>query len=200
MPAFNPSASRTYMKAMSGGGRALQELSASLIEEIEALRESIRKEEGGGGMCHYVTEVLQQRYGWERLGVTYLSADGEIICGGGHVVNILPDGSVLDPTRDQFGEGFSVSLIPVASDEMGRYRTEFYDDFHPMHPDSEGQLYGWADCYDGRSDADVQDDLQAARGYGWWLADRSLIDCYNKQQAAYSDERWDAKATLGVPG
>ena len=173
------------MKALSRGGGELIELSAELVEEIETLREEIRQAEGGGGMCHFVTEELQMRYGWERLCVTYLSPDGEIICGGGHVVNILPDGSVLDPTRDQFGEGFSVSLVSFASDEIGRYRTEFYEDFHPWHPDAEGTLDGWADAYDGRSDAEVQDVLRAERGDGWWLEDRSLLDAFQERSDHY---------------
>ncbi len=185
MPAFNPSASRAYMKLVGGPGRPIEGLSSELVDEIETLREEIRQEDGGGGMCHFVTEVLQTRYGWERLSVSYLTPEGEIICGGGHVVNILPDGSVLDPTRDQFGEGHSVSLIPAGTDEIGRYRTEFYEDYHPGHEDAGSQLEGWADGFDGRLDWQVQDDLRAARGEYWWLADLSHIEAYNARQRAY---------------
>lgn len=186
MPAFNPTASRRYLASIAGGGRPLTSLTDEMVDEIETLREEVRREEGGGGMCHFVTEILQMRYGWERLGVSYLSEEGEIICGGGHVVNVLPDGSILDPTRDQFGEGHSVSLVPSASAEIGRYRTEFYEDFHPWHPDARGQLDGWEDAFDGRMDADVQNDLRAARGPAWWLDDTSLIEAYASRQAAYA--------------
>jgi hypothetical protein len=186
MPAFNPSASRAYMKQIGGPGKFIDELSKELVDEIETLREEIRRDEGGGGMCHFVTEVLQMRYGWERLCVTYMTTDGEIICGGGHVVNILPDGSILDPTRDQFGEDFSVSLIPADSDEIGRYRTEFYEDFHPGHPDAKGMLEGWADAFDGRMDGDIQNDLLLQRGDNWWLSDLTHIRAYNTQQDDYA--------------
>ncbi|MNU27315.1 hypothetical protein D3C71_157010 [compost metagenome] len=185
MPAFNPSASRAYMKHIGGPGAVLDGLSQDLIDEIETLREDIRRAEGGGGMCHFVTEVLQNRYGWERLFVSYLTANGEIICGGGHVVNILPDGSVLDPTRDQFGEGHSVSLVPAASDEIGRYRTEFYEDFHPRHPDAGDLLDGWADAFDGRTDAEVEDDMLAERGDGWWLADKTMLLAFQADMARH---------------
>jgi hypothetical protein len=195
MPAFNPAASRAYMKSIGGPGTAIDELSLELVDEIEVLREEIRRAEGGGGMCHFVTEVLQMRYGWERLSVSYLTSDGEIICGGGHVVNILPDGSILDPTRDQFGEGHSVSLIPSSSDEIGRYRTEFYDDFNPGHPDAGDLLAGWADAYDGRTDAQIEEDMQSERGHSWWLADKTLIEAYHKQQSDYSNGTWRAVAT-----
>lgn len=186
MPAFNPEASRAYMKGIGRSGSPLAELTPELIEEIETLRDEIRMAEGGGGMCHFVTEVLQNRYGWDRLCVTYLSPEGEIICGGGHVVNVLPDGSILDPTRDQFGEGFSVSLIRSESDEIGRYRTEFYEDFHPGHPDAGDLLDGWADAYDGRIDVVVQDDNEAERGCTWWLEDTSLLDAYQEKQDAFA--------------
>lgn len=185
MPAFNPSASRAYMKHIGGPGAVLDGLSQDLVDEIESLREDIRRAEGGGGMCHFVTEVLQTRYGWERLSVSYLTAEGEIICGGGHVVNILPDGSVLDPSRDQFGEGYSVSLIPADAEEIGRYRTEFYEDFHPLHPDAGDLLDGWADAFDGRTDAEVQDDMLAERGDGWWLADKTMLQAFRADMAGH---------------
>lgn len=186
MPAFNPSASRKYLKLMTGTGEPLAELTQELADEILEIREAVRRDEGGGGMCHIVTEILQMRYGWKRLCVTYLSKEGEVICGGGHVVNVLPDGSILDPTRDQFGEGHSVSLISIDSKEIGRYRTEFYEDFHPLHPDAEGRLDGWKDAFDGRLDFDLDNDLVSLRGSSWWLDDRSLIDAYDARQDSYA--------------
>lgn len=184
MPRFNPSASYAYMKSI-GGGRELSVLTPELIAEIEAIRHEVRADYGGGGMCHVVTEILQDKYGWERLCVSYLTPEGEIICGGGHVVSVMRDGSILDPTRDQFGEGFSVSLIPAGSPELGRYRPEFYEDFHPHHPDASGHLDGWADCYDGRLDADVQDINDEERGEGWWLSDLTNMEAYNARQTEY---------------
>lgn len=186
MPAFNPSASQKYLKLMAGRGQPLVALSQEMVEEIIDVREGVRQDEGGGGMCHIVTEILQARYGWGRLSVTYLSTEGEVICGGGHVVNLLPDGSILDSTRDQFGEGHSVSLISARSAEIGRYRTEFYEDFHPLHPDADGRLDGWLDTFDGRMDYELETDLVAERGQRWWLRDRTLIDSYDARQEAYA--------------
>lgn len=181
-----PAASVAYFKSVASGGKELGALTPELVAEIEELRESIRLSEGGGGMCHFVTEVLQNRYGWDRLFVSYLAPDGDIICGGGHVVNILPDGSVLDGTRDQFGEGHSVSLVPALSEEVGRYRPEFYQDFHPGHPDdTRGALDAWLPSYPGLEDADVQNALTEERGDGWWLADRTLLDAYRDRQKDY---------------
>lgn len=184
MPKLNPSASLAYLKSI-GRGRLPGGLDSALVAEIEAIRHEVRAGEGGGGMCHFVTEILQNKYGLDRLCVTYLSEDGEIICGGGHVVNVLEDGSILDPTRDQFGEGYSVSLIPADSPELGRYRPEFYEDFHPGHPDAEGELEGWADSFDGRLDADIEDANRAELGEGWWLDDKSALDAYRALTLEY---------------
>lgn len=196
LPAFNPSASRKYLKSIAGAGRTLTSLTDEIIDEIEALRDDVRRTEGGGGMCHFVTEILQMRYGWERLGVSYLTEEGEVICGGGHVVNVLPDGSILDPTRDQFGEGHSVSLVPFDSNEIGRYRLEFYEDYHPWHPDAKDQLDGWEDQFDGRMDADLQNDLLKERGPAWWLDETSLIEAYHAAQEAYACADQSALAGL----
>lgn len=186
MPAFNPEATLAYMRSIAGGGKTLEALTPEFIAEIEALREEIRIENDGGGMCHLVTEALQAKYGWERLYVSYLTMEGEIICGGGHVISVLPDGAILDPTRDQFGEGYSVSLIAANSPELGRYRPEFYDDFHPAHPDAAGQLDGWKDIYDGRQDYDVEASIVGERGANWWLTDMTQMNAYRAKQSEYA--------------
>lgn len=189
MPAFNPEASARWfshlVKNMSPSSPGAEILTPDVISKIEAMREEIRAEEGGGGMCHAVAEALQFRYGWERLFVSYLDEEGEIICGGGHVVSILPDGSVFDPTRDQFGEGHSVSLIRPWQEEIGRYRPEFYEDYHPRHPDAVEMLEGWADAFDGTMDAEKEDENVRDRGLHWWLEDKADLEAYAGKQAAY---------------
>jgi hypothetical protein len=34
--------------------------------------------EGGGGVCHYVTEYAGLKYGWARVGVAILTLHGEV--------------------------------------------------------------------------------------------------------------------------
>jgi hypothetical protein len=135
-------------------------------------------------MCHFVTEALSARYGWGRLFVTYLSDGGDVICGGGHMVNILPDGSVLDGTRDQFGEGHSVSLNTIRrSGDRTLSRPEFYVDFHPRHPDDRsGQLDPWWPSYAGVIDCDEQSRIAAIKGERWWLSDKTASDAYEARQ------------------
>jgi hypothetical protein len=112
------------------------------------------------------------------LSVGYLSEDGRVICAG-HVVNILPDGSVFDGTRDQFGEGHSVSLISVGSDELGRYRPAFYTDYYPGHVDDmHGDLLPWLEGWSGMLDDMAQDHEEATSGFGWWLEDKTLLERY----------------------
>lgn len=169
-----PEASTRYFSAFGSKGAPVVELTSALIEEIETLRGQIRAEEPGG-MCHEVSEILRRRYGWEPLSVAYLSDDGRVICSS-HVVCILPGGGVLDGTRDQFGEGHSVSLIPPQDREIGRYRPEFMEDWHPGHADDHNDsLTPWLPIYSGKPDYVVQDEIKQQLGHGWWLNDKSLL-------------------------
>lgn len=190
MPACDPAASTAYF--LSVCLRHLEPFDESsmtdeFVSEIEQLREEIRAEEGGGGMCHVVSEIMSDRRGWPMLSVTYLSEDGSVICAA-HVVSLLPDGSILDHTRDQFGEGHSVSFIKAGSPEIGRYRPEFYEDFHPGHPDDDtGVMSPWLDSYAGHTDYEEQDRMREERGRGWWLADLTLLDEYDERQRNYGE-------------
>lgn len=187
MPKIVPEASVAYFKSVSGG-RAFgpADLTPEFVRDAEILREMVRAEEGGGGMCHVVSEIMEERHGWPRLSVAYLSEEGDVICAA-HVVSLLPDGSVIDWTRDQFGEGHSVSLIGADAPEIGRYRPEFYEDFYPGHPDDrDGQLLPWLEGYAGKVDCDEQERLREERGHGWWLEDLTALDEYHVQQTAYA--------------
>jgi hypothetical protein len=179
-----PEASARYFSGF-GRGPALDTLNNTLIRSIETLRAEIR-EETPGGMCELVSACLQDKYGWEALNVTYLSEEGRVICAD-HTVIILPNGSILDGTRDQFGEGHSVSLIGADTKEIGRYRPFFFEDWHPDHPsDTNGDLAPWQPSFDGQLDYDLQDANQTQLGRGWWLADKSLLAAFyttNEMQA-----------------
>jgi hypothetical protein len=187
MAKIEPHASAAYFQAVAGGRPFTQsDFTQQFILDAEELREDIRAAEGGGGMCHVVSEMMEAKYGWPMLSVAYLSPDGDVICAA-HVVSLLPDGSVIDWTRDQFGEGHSVSLIDARSAEIGRYRPEFYEDFHPGHPDdTDGVMGAWLDTYAGHTDCDEQDKLCATRGEGWWLDDLTALTGYRDAQAAYA--------------
>lgn len=150
--------------------------SQSLVRSIEAMREEIRVDEGGGGMCHLVSEWLWDQQGWERLAVTYLDPRGTVICAG-HLINALPDGSLLDSTADQFGEGHSVRLLQPSDPDYGRYRPEFDNDVNPsQYPEFENFFWN------GKPDFDHQDDIRSALGYGWWVQDPSALLAYLEHQ------------------
>lgn len=153
-----------------------------MVKEIEAEREAIRIDEGGGGMCHLVSEWLWDRYGWVRVPVAYLDRRGRIICGA-HLINILPDGAILDATADQFGEGFSVRHLAPSTLDYGRYRPEFDEDFNPKRYDCVEQFY-----WDGVEDCQAQDDMRREYGLGWWLQDRSLYISYLRHQVDLGGE------------
>lgn len=182
-----PDASTAYFKSVSGG-KAFRpsDLTEAFILEAEALREQVREDEGGGGMCHVMSEIMQTKHGWPMLSVAYLSNNGDVICSS-HLVSVLPDGSIIDWTRDQFGEGHSISHVSSLSPEIGRYRPEFYEDFYPGHPDdTHGQLTPWLNGYAGHPDHEEQHRLDIERGKGWWLADLEALNDYEAKQKTYS--------------
>lgn len=149
-------------------------------EAIVSMREAIRAEEGGGGMCHRVTEALAHDRGWGRLAVSYLATDGEIVTDG-HYVNLLADGSILDATADQFGEGHGVRLLRPDDPEYGRYRPEFDEDYNPG---TAPELSAWKPAWNGETDWDAHIRIGGERGYGWWLDDpREMLDYLERRRA-----------------
>lgn len=155
----------------------------ALVPSLKQEREAIRVEEGGGGMCHLVTELLWDRHGWARMPVSYLDRNGDVICAG-HLISVLPDGSLLDATADQFGEGHDVRVLTPRQPDYGRYRPEFDEDFNPrIAPECLGAFY-WS----GTEDYLAQNQLRAERGDGWWLKDTSSYARYLAHQVKLGAE------------
>jgi len=182
MTATMDEAMRDYVRLYMGqceakGTRA--DVTPQMIAALELLREETRVEEGGGGMCGLVTEELAHNLGWDRLAVSYVSEAGEVITCG-HFVSLLSDGTIVDPTADQFGEGNSVVILSPGDPGYGRYRPEFYPDFNPgTHP---VDLTGWVPSWTGEMDMDAEARLRKERGFGWWVEDVSSLRRYCARQ------------------
>jgi hypothetical protein len=163
--------------------------SDDLIASIQSQREEIRVFEKGGGMCHEVAYWLQALHGWEPLSVAYLDEQGRVICAG-HYLSALPDGSLLDATADQFGEGNDVRLLLPTDSDYGRYRPDFDEDINPLNPDCPG----FAPFYwDGTSDCMAQDAMEAQLGVAWWLtqpAQRARHLDYLRHQVELGADRY----------
>lgn len=144
-------------------------LTETTATEIRAIRREVRIAAGRGGQCGEVAEWIYGRFGWTKVGGMYLSASLEPI--GDHVWNVLPNGSILDATADQFCEGHDIRLVPAGSPEQQRYRFEWTADFNPDLADQYPELTGipWS----GEFDVDASQRLLAERGEGWWLSDPS---------------------------
>jgi hypothetical protein len=142
-------------------------LTPEMKKQIRAWRKQCRIDNGGGGMCHEVSEIIEQKWGWERMGGTSCHHDGRVICSG-HYWNQMPDGTVVDSTADQFGED-DIRVIKPSSPVYKQYRPEWYSDYHPGHsdfpPDDPVHSYTW----DGRFDmeAEAEDNLPI----GWQHTD-----------------------------
>lgn len=134
-----------------------------------------RAKDGGGGMCHRVARAVDSRFGWPMVTEgTYLSRDDEVICGSGHCWNVLPDGSVLDATADQWCEGHDVRIVRPNEPDYLRYRVGFD---HAFNSDIPNRRWPELDScpWNGKSDAWLDGDAGVARGHGWWSADPEAV-------------------------
>lgn len=173
-------------------GKAKLRPTAADIAWIRNLRHQIRTEEGGGGMCHFVSEVIYNKFGWQQESGSYLAPNGDVICGGGHLWNVLPDGAILDATADQFGEGQDIRIIEPDDPDYHRYSAEWYSDYHPGMPE-----YDWnwrsggrkPEHWTGEMDADQQNRLSKERGHYWWLNDLTHKQAYSDLDDKYSGRR-----------
>lgn len=112
--------------------------------------EEIRTEEGLGGQCGFVAEILAGRYGWEMYGGIYHSVNGRPI--GDHMWNVHTlTGTIIDATADQFGEGAQVRVIAPSDPLQTRYR----------YAETDEQEAEWLDTARRSRDANG--------GY-WWVA------------------------------
>lgn len=137
------------------------------INRIRQIRDDVRAEEGETtGMCHLVSEVIENEFGWDRWGGVYTASSGDMICSA-HLFNVLPNGALLDATADQFGEGHDIRVIQPDDPEYQRYRMEWMQDYNPDLSDDYPELHGveWS----GEYDSEAQNRLRAERGDRWWI-------------------------------
>lgn len=89
--------------------------------DIRKIVDDVRRDEGAGGQCGFVSEMLANKYGWEHHGGYYHAPDGRVI--GDHQWNVHgPSGTIIDATADQHGEGHDIRVIPPSDPEHGRYQ------------------------------------------------------------------------------
>lgn len=146
------------------------------IRDIRSIRKEVRDEEGvTSGMCHFVSEIIHNKYGWTQWSGVYTDPNGDIICSA-HLFNILPNGALLDATADQFGEGHDIRVIQPDEPEYLQYRMEWMDDYNPSQSNHYPELKGveWS----GEMDDDAQNRINQERGLGWWISNSEKRDEY----------------------
>ena len=92
----------------------------------------------------------------------------------GNYWNLLPDGSILDATADQFGEGNSVRLILPDNTEYARYHPRFPRD---VDYDNDDEINRLVDLDNERYAKSME--YRKQHGEGWWLNDKTRFDKYN---------------------
>lgn len=89
------------------------------------------------GLCHEVSEYIQEEYGLARSSGTIMARDLVTpICL--HYWNILPDMTIVDMTADQLHEGFDYRIIPPGHPDWYRYQPE-YDYVEDLEGDKGGK-------------------------------------------------------------
>lgn len=154
------------------------------VDRIRELREEIRIEEGGGGMCAIVSEVLYVEHGWEIRSGVYTTKNGEVICEA-HLWNVATDGTLIDATADQFGEGHDIRIIAPDDPDYPRYREEWYQDWNPDVAHDCPRSLGYSQ-WAGELDIAQASRLKNERGDGWWLNDKTRLKQYQLSQEAYA--------------
>ena len=175
--------------------------SADDLAVFRGIRESSRAANGGGGMCHEVSDWIEAERDWERRAGTLLSPDGEV-CASGHFWNVLPDGSILDCTADQLGEGHDVLVVAPGDPAHGRWDEERSAEWHPGLPEWNPASRGMRDgiAWDGESDDAAMERLVAARGHHWWATDPAQLERYLRDQIAHAEAhaaRYGSSGYLG---
>lgn len=147
-------------------------LTPEIISKLKEIRHECRVDNGGGGACHLVSEYIEAEWGLDRIDGTYLDDNGRPITDG-HMWNELPDGSILDATADQLGEGGDIDLIHPGEANYSRY-------YPYRSSDDENE----ADAIDAIQSGhyDEATHLRTELGDGWWLKDKSKLNAYREMQ------------------
>lgn len=152
------------------------------LERIRQIREEVRAAEGGGGMCHFVSEIIYTEFGWSQAGGTVTAPNGDVMIAA-HRWNELPDGAILDATADQLGQGQDIRIIEPNDPLHKCYRLEWDVDYNPGMADQYPELKGVE--WNGEEDFDHQDRLAQERGRYWYVTDKAQHDAYRAQQRQY---------------
>lgn len=158
------------------------------IEAMRVERHETRVAEGGGGMCHRMSEWIEATYGWPQTGGAYCAPSGECAIEA-HYWNILPDGAILDSTADQVGEGKDIEIITPNDPAFARYRPEWDDDFNPSKDYYPHDRYpDHREKWKGETDWDQAIRLNKERGDYWWATDREQLEKYRAERRKYEDD------------
>lgn len=149
-------------------------LDSRVLRHIVELRETIRRDSGGGACAVAAAQALERSFGWPSCRGIYMSCAGEPI--SPHCWNFRPDGAIVDATADRFGEGNDVRLVLPTDADHRRYRRPA---LAAVLPDLAGQMAP-SDALTARAE-----ELAAARGPGWWLPDPGLLRAFLLRQEEY---------------
>jgi hypothetical protein len=104
------------------------QLNQSIKNAIESYRHEVRSLGTLGG-CYQVSLFIEHFYKLPMREGVYQSSNLEPIVS--HRWNVLPDGSILESTGDQFCEGANIDIIDPAHELFQRYRPQWSSSLNP---------------------------------------------------------------------
>ena len=123
----------TSFQRLIGETESHPSITTAMIKKALSVRTEVRfgDELGGNeapwfvpGLCHEVSEYLEQEYGLARTSGTIMARDLVTpICL--HYWNVLPDMTIVDMTVDQLQEGYDFRIIPAGHPDWYRYQPEY---------------------------------------------------------------------------
>ncbi|WP_377275398.1 hypothetical protein [Rhizobium sp. R86522] len=121
---------------------------------------------GCWGACFEVACFIEHQFDWRRIDGVYELPDGRPIFL--HSWNMMSDGTLVDGTADQFGEGRDIAIHPCGSPDHLRYRDRYTAAHNPLKT-------SWLATrpYSGVPDQTFWDDEEARRTLapGWWISE-----------------------------
>lgn len=123
----------TSFQRLSAGVDSHPSITPEMIEDVLRVRREVRLGDQLNpgekpwivpGLCHEVSEYLEQEYGLARTSGTIMARDLVTpICL--HYWNVLPDMTIVDMTVDQLQEGSDFRIIPPGHPDWYRYQPEY---------------------------------------------------------------------------
>ncbi|NOT81003.1 MAG: hypothetical protein HOP07_18610 [Bacteriovoracaceae bacterium] len=156
------------------------QLTKNIIDNIRNYRHEVRSLGTLGG-CYQVSLFIEHFYKLPTREGIYQSSKFEPIVS--HRWNVLPDGSILESTGDQFCEGCDIDILNTNHKLFSRYRPQWSTSLNPKITPWLSNIQ-WLEIIDSEW---IKQNSDKKVSQGYWLEDNSeYLKWRNKMSEEYS--------------